>query len=288
MRDVGKHFTVNYMLQKDSVQGRMDAGISYTEFSYMLLQAYDYLELRRRYGVRLQMGGSDQWGNITAGMELIRRTTGMDAHAITSPLVTTSAGTKFGKTEAGTIWLDANLTTPYAFYQFLVNVDDRDVGKFLRYFTLLDQQEIEALDTCVAEQPEKRDAQRRLAREVTRMVHGDALQAVEEATQILFGGSLLGVSTAPFEVLKREIPYVTTDAPDWSQISRVLELLISVGIFESKKDAKRAIQQGGFYVNNKRIAADQQLLEPEDLLHSRYLLARKGSRSYSLIEVRTS
>jgi tyrosyl-tRNA synthetase len=288
MRDVGKHFTVNYMLQKDSVQGRMDAGISYTEFSYMLLQAYDYLELRRRYGVRLQMGGSDQWGNITAGMELIRRTTGMDAHAITSPLVTTSAGTKFGKTEAGTIWLDANLTTPYAFYQFLVNVDDRDVGKFLRYFTLLDQQEIEALDACVTEQPEKRDAQRRLAREVTRMVHGDALQAVEEATKILFGGSLLGVSTAPFEVLKREIPYVTTDAPDWNQISRMLELLISVGMFESKKDAKRAIQQGGFYINDKRIAADQQQLEPEDLLHGRYLLARKGSKSYALIEAKSN
>jgi tyrosyl-tRNA synthetase len=288
MRDVGKHFTVNYMLQKDSVQGRMDAGISYTEFSYMLLQAYDYLELRRRYGVRLQMGGSDQWGNITAGMELIRRTTGMDAHAITSPLVTTSAGTKFGKTEAGTIWLDANLTSQYAFYQFLVNVDDRDVGKFLRYFTLLDQQEIETLDRSVAEQPEKRDAQRRLAREVTRMVHGDALDAVEQATQILFGGSLLGVSTAPFEVLKREIPSVTTDAPDWNQLSRVIELLITLGLFESKKDAKRAIQQGGFYINNKRIAADQQQLEPEDLLHGLYLLARKGAKSYALIEVRAS
>jgi tyrosyl-tRNA synthetase len=287
MRDVGKHFTVNYMLQKDSVQGRMDAGISYTEFSYMLLQAYDFLELRRRYGVRLQMGGSDQWGNITAGMELIRRTTGMDAHAITSPLVTTSGGTKFGKTEAGTIWLDANLTSPYAFYQFLVNVDDRDVGKFLRYFTVLGQEEIEALDAAVAEHPERREAQRRLAREVTCVVHGESLlQPVEEATQILFGGSLDGLSAAALEVLKREIPFVTIDSADWSQVSKIVDALIGVGMFESKKDAKRAIQQGGFYLNGARISPDQQQVDSSTLLHGRFLLSRKGSKSYALIEVR--
>ena len=175
-----------------------------------------------------------------------------------------------------------------AFYQFLVNVDDRDVGKFLRYFTLLAQDEIEALDQCVAEQPEKRDAQRRLAREVTRMVHGDALQAVEEATQILFGGSLAGLSAAAFEVLKAEVPCVTTDAVDWNQISRVIELLIAVGMFESKKDAKRAIQQGGFYINNKRIAPDQQQIELGELLHGRFLLVRKGAKSYALIEVRAA
>jgi tyrosyl-tRNA synthetase len=287
MRDVGKHFTVNYMLQKDSVQGRMDAGISYTEFSYMLLQAYDFLELRRRYGVRLQMGGSDQWGNITAGMELIRRTTGMDAHAITSPLVTTSGGTKFGKTEAGTIWLDANLTSPYAFYQFLVNVDDRDVGKFLRYFTVLGQEEIEALDAAVAQHPEKREAQRRLAREVTCVVHGESLlQPVEEATQILFGGSLDGLSAAALEVLKREIQFVTIDSADWSQVSKIVDALIGVGMFESKKDAKRAIQQGGFYLNGARISPDQQQLDSSTLLHGRFVLSRKGSKSYALIEVR--
>jgi tyrosyl-tRNA synthetase len=287
MRDVGKHFTVNYMLQKDSVQGRMEAGISYTEFSYMLLQAYDFLELRRRYDVRLQMGGSDQWGNITAGMELIRRTTGTDAHAITSPLVTTSAGTKFGKTEAGTIWLDANLTSPYAFYQFLVNVDDRDVGKFLRYFTLIGQEEIESLDQSVADRPEKREAQRRLARDVTRVVHGDhALRAVEEATQILFGRSLEGLSVDAFEVLTREIPCVTVSADSWQQLSTLIDLLIGAGMFESKKDAKRAIQQGGFYVNNKRVAPDQQQLEGTEPIHGRFLLARKGSKSYALIEAR--
>ena len=287
MRDVGKHFTVNYMLQKDSVQGRMEAGISYTEFSYMLLQAYDFLELRRRHGVSLQMGGSDQWGNITAGMELIRRTTGMDAHAITSPLVTTSAGTKFGKTESGAIWLDPNLTSPYAFYQFLVNVDDRDVGKFLRYFTLIGQEEMLSLDQSVAERPEKRDAQRRLARDVTRVVHGDvALRAVEEATQILFGGSLDGLSVDAFEVLTQEIPCVSVGIDGWQQIASLIELLIGAGMFESKKDAKRAIQQGGFYINNKRISADQQVLEPSELIHGRFLLARKGSKSYALIDVR--
>jgi tyrosyl-tRNA synthetase len=286
MRDVGKHFTVNYMLQKDSVQGRMDAGISYTEFSYMLLQAYDFLELRRRYDVRLQMGGSDQWGNITAGMELIRRTTGMDAHAITSPLVTTSAGTKFGKTEAGAIWLDAELTTPYTFYQFLMNVDDRDAGKFLRYFTLLDQEEIVDLDERTATQPQLRQAQRTLAREVTRMVHGDSLlRPVEEATQTLFGGSLGGVSWEAFEVLKREIPCATTDRADWNRISTIIELLIEVGTFESKKDAKRAIQQGGFYLNQKRVLPEQEEIEEGDLVHGRYLLARKGSKSYALIDV---
>jgi tyrosyl-tRNA synthetase len=287
MRDVGKHFTVNYMLQKDSVQGRMDAGISYTEFSYMLLQAYDFLELRRRHGVRLQMGGSDQWGNITAGMELIRRSTGMDAHAITSPLVTTAAGTKFGKTEAGAIWLDPNLTSPYAFYQFLVNIDDRDAGKFLRYFTLLGQEEILSLERDVAERPEQREAQRRLAREVTRVVHGDvALRAVEEATQILFGGSLDGLSVDAFEVLTREIPCVSASAERALQIATLVELLIGAGMFESKKDAKRAIQQGGFYVNNTRVAADQQSLETTELIHGRFLLARKGSKSYALVEVR--
>src|SRR5262249_29752488 len=161
------------MLQKDSVQGRMEAGISYTEFSYMLLQAYDFLELRRRHDVRLQMGGSDQWGNITAGIELIRRSTGQDAHAITAPLVTTAAGTKFGKTEAGAIWLDPALTSPYTFYQFLVNVDDRDAGKYLRYFTMLPREVIEAHEGSIEMAPDKREAQHALAADVTTRVHGD-------------------------------------------------------------------------------------------------------------------
>jgi tyrosyl-tRNA synthetase len=290
MRDVGKHFTVNYMLQKDSVKGRMESGISYTEFSYMLLQAYDFLELRRRHDVRLQMGGSDQWGNITAGIELIRRTLGTDAHAITSPLVTTSAGTKFGKTESGTIWLDATMTSPYKFYQFLINVDDRDAGRYLRYFTLLSEAEIEALDQGIAERPERREAQRTLARDVTRVVHGDdVLRPVEEATQILFGGELSGVSASAFEVLKQEIPYFVTADENWFVIGKLIELLIGPGgLFESKKDAKRAIQQGGFYVNGTRIGVEQTQLEAGDLLHGRYLLVKKGNKNYALVEVTPS
>ncbi len=190
MRDVGKHFTVNFMLQKESVKGRMEAGISFTEFSYMLLQAYDFLELHRRHGVTLQMGGSDQWGNITAGTELIRRAVGGEAHGITLPLITTSTGAKFGKSEAGAVWLDPTRTSPYKFYQFWINTDDRDVGKYLRTFTLLSHEEIEGLDASAAGSPEKREAQRALARDVTARVHGDgAVRAAEEVSGLLFGGA---------------------------------------------------------------------------------------------------
>ena len=287
MRDVGKHFTVNYMLQKDSVKGRMDDGISFTEFSYMLLQAYDYLELRRRHGVRLQMGGSDQWGNITAGIELIRRTLGSDAHAITSPLVTTSAGTKFGKSEAGAVWLDASMTSPYKFYQFLVNGDDRDAGRYLRYFTLLSQEQIAELETSLTEHPEKRDAQYALAREVTRLVHGAATtETVEEATGILFKNTaLISVGAGPFEVLKNEITFFKiTREPGWNTISRLIDALTGPeGLFPSKKDAKRAIQQGGFYVNGERVGPEQ--TEIPELLYGRFLLVKKGARNFALVEV---
>ncbi|HTD84766.1 MAG TPA: tyrosine--tRNA ligase, partial [Gemmatimonadaceae bacterium] len=190
MRDVGKHFTVNYMLAKESVQARIEGGISFTEFSYMLLQAYDFLELYRREGVTLQIGGSDQWGNITAGMELIRRVEGKTAHALTMPLVTTASGSKFGKTEAGAVWLDPERTSPYKFYQYWINVDDRDAGKYLRFFTLLTRKEIEALDKLIANAPEKREAQQALAREVTARVHGEeAARVAEEVSKVLFGKS---------------------------------------------------------------------------------------------------
>src|SRR5688572_2610298 len=189
LRDVGKHFTVNYMLQKDSVRSRMDAGISFTEFTYMLLQAYDFLELKRRDGVTLQLGGSDQWGNITAGIELIRRIDGAEAHALTMPLVTTSSGAKFGKTEAGAVWLAADRTSPYAFYQFWLATEDADVGRYLRYYTLLARDEIEALDAETAATPEGRAAQQALARDVTRRVHGEvALAAAEQVSTFFFGG----------------------------------------------------------------------------------------------------
>jgi tyrosyl-tRNA synthetase len=292
MRDVGKHFTVNYMLQKDSVKGRMDAGISFTEFSYMLLQAYDFLELRRRHGEKLQMGGSDQWGNITAGIELIRRTIGADAHAITAPLVTTSAGTKFGKTEAGAVWLDAALTSPYKFYQFFVNVDDRDAGKYLRYFTLLSQDEIEALEKAVVEHPERRDAQRALAREVTRTVHGSGpLKTAEEVSELLFGGAdPRSLSLDALLALKLEIPVFTIEPdPTRTEVTTydVLEA-VCIGpdaLFKSKAEARRMVQQGGVYLNGQRMDTERRPLAPDELLGGKYVLVRKGARNYGLVEI---
>lgn len=282
MRDVGKHFTVNYMLQKDSVKGRMEAGISFTEFSYMLLQAYDFLELNRRYGATVQMGGSDQWGNITAGVELIRRVQSVEAHAITFPLVTTSAGTKFGKTEAGAIWLDPSLTSPYKFYQFWINVDDRDAGRYLRFFTLLPRETVEGLDTASREHPEKRDAQRALARDVTARVHGEAaVAAAEEVSGLLFGGAdPSALSLAAVEALREEIPFhVATTLTD---PQAVIDAVTSEtdGLFKSKGDAKRMVQQGGVYLNGRRVDGDMTSVAP---LHGRYVLVRKGARNYALV-----
>jgi tyrosyl-tRNA synthetase len=289
MRDVGKHFTVNYMLQKESVNARLEDGISYTEFSYMLLQAYDFLELNRRHGVTLQLGGSDQWGNITAGMELIRRTTGAEVHAITSPLVTTSAGTKFGKTEAGAVWLDATMTSPYQFYQFWVNIDDRDAGRYLRYFTLFPREEIEALDAALAERPEKREAQYALARDVTRRVHGEAaLAAAEEVSSLLFGGAdPRSLSHDALAALEQEIPlfHITKAGPlDTNDIIDA----VSIGpdaLFKSKSDARRLIQQGGVYLNGQRLGAERRTLTSDDLLCGQYVLVRKGARTYALVKV---
>ena len=290
MRDIGKHFTVNYMMQKESVQARLDVGISYTEFSYMLLQAYDFLELRRRYDVRLQMGGSDQWGNITAGIELIRRTLGRDAHAITSPLVTTASGAKFGKTEAGAVWLDASLTSPYKFYQFLVNVDDRDAGRYLRYFTLLPQDEIEQLEQVLAERPEQREAQLALAGEVTRVVHGDrALDAAREVSSLLFGGAdPRSLSRDALLALQLEIPVFTMEPKDAYTTYDVLEA-VCIGpdaLFKSKGDMRRMLQQGGVYLNGRRIGPEREPLQPDDLLGGEFVLVRKGAKSYGLAKVR--
>ncbi|HSQ29171.1 MAG TPA: tyrosine--tRNA ligase [Gemmatimonadaceae bacterium] len=289
MRDVGKHFTVNYMMQKDSVQNRLDAGISYTEFSYMLLQAYDFLELRRRHDVRLQMGGSDQWGNITAGIELVRRSLGADAHAITAPLVTTSSGAKFGKTESGAVWLDATLTSPYKFYQFLVNADDRDAGRYLRFFTLLPQDEIERLERSLAERPEQREAQQALAREVTRMVHGDqALAAAREVSSLLFGGAdPKSLSRDALLALQLEIPVFTMEPKDAYTTYDVLEATC-VGpdaLFKSKADMRRMLQQGGVYLNGRRLGPEREPLGSEELLGGEFVLLRKGARSYGLVKV---
>jgi tyrosyl-tRNA synthetase len=289
MRDVGKHFTVNYMLQKDSVQGRMEAGISYTEFSYMLLQAYDFLELRRRHDVRLQMGGSDQWGNITAGIELIRRSTGLDAHAITSPLVTTSAGTKFGKTEAGAVWLDPDLTSPYQFYQFLVNVDDRDAGKYLRYFTLLSREAIEAHEAAIAAAPEKREAQYALAAEVTTRVHGEqAAKTARDVSTLLFGGGEPhALSHDALAALAREIPVFAITLGGQLTTGDVLDAVCNGpdALFKSKGDMRRMLQQGGVYMNGRRLTPEREPIGFGELLGGEYLLIRKGAKTYALVRI---
>jgi tyrosyl-tRNA synthetase len=279
MRDVGKHFTVNYMLAKESVQARIESGISYTEFSYMLLQAYDYRELFLRDGVTLQVGGSDQWGNITAGMELIRRTEAGEAHALTFPLVTNASGSKFGKTESGNVWLDPERTSPYQFYQFWINVDDRDVGRYLRYFTLLSRQEIEALEQEVAEHPETRSAQQALATEVTTRVHGaEAARVAEDVSRLLFQkADPRSLSSAALEALSREVPradiIVHTD---------VGVMLIELKFAASKSAARRLIEQGGVAINGVRVTSAADLGEP---LPGGYYLVKKGARDFGLVKL---
>ena len=286
MRDVGKHFTVNYMLAKDSVQSRIDAGISYTEFSYMLLQAYDFLELKRRDDVSLQLGGSDQWGNMTAGMELLRRTGAGDAHVMTMPLMMKADGTKFGKTEGGAVWLDATLTSPYRFYQFWVNSDDRDVGRWLRFLTLLPRSEIESLDAEASEHPERRAAQRALARDVTTRVHGaEAARVAEEVSALLFGGGdARSLSAGAIDALGREIP--TADVALPPDGVDVLDLLTETKLAASRGAAKRLVEQGGVYVNGARVAMTERTVRADRLLAGGHALLRKGARDYALVKLR--
>lgn len=281
MRDIGKHFTVNYMLAKESVQSRIEGGISFTEFSYMLMQAYDYLELHRREGVTLQMGGSDQWGNITAGMELIRRVEGKTTHALTLPLVTTASGTKFGKTEAGAVWLDPSRTSPYKFYQYWINVDDRDAGRFLRMFTLLSREEIESLERAIEAAPEKREAQQALARDVTARVHGDdAARVAEEVSRVLFGkADPTSLSEPVLKALSGEVPYSET-----SGTPALLDALVSLQLAASKSAARRLVEQGGVYVNGQRASIDTNLASANSLAGGYHLL-RKGARDYGLLRV---
>jgi tyrosyl-tRNA synthetase len=282
MRDVGKHFTVNYMLAKDSVQSRIEGGISFTEFSYMLLQAYDFLELHRREGVTLQIGGSDQWGNITAGLELIRRVAGKTAHALTMPLVTTASGTKFGKTEAGAVWLDPARTSPYKFYQYWINVDDRDAGKYLRLFTLMPRDEIEALDQLLTSAPEKREAQQALARDMTARVHGEEAGRVsEEVSRVLFGKADPTSLTEPvLRALSEEVPFAESAEPPG-----LLDALVTLKLAASKGAARRLIEQGGVYLNGQRATVDTNLSSTPALAGGYHLL-RKGARDYGLIRTR--
>ncbi len=294
LRDTGKHFTVNYMLQKDSVKSRMDAGISYTEFSYMLLQAYDFLELRRRDGVTLQLGGSDQWGNITAGIELIRRADGVEANALTIPLVTNSSGAKFGKSVGGAVWLDAERTSPYAFYQFWLQTEDRDAGRYLRFFTLLDRVEIEALEAATEATPEKRAGQLALARDVTRRVHGDvALQAAEQVSQFFFGGLNPGELTdESFAILRAEAPFFEVDRAAIASESDpagfdALKLLTASGLAASNGAAKRLLEQGAVSVNKAKTEASQRMIPSSDaLLRGGHVVVGKGKKDFALLRVR--
>ena len=285
LRDVGKHFTVNYMLAKESVKRRYEEGISFTEFSYMLLQAYDFLVLHDRYGCTLQMGGSDQWGNIVAGIELIRKLRGTRCYALVSPLVTTSAGIKFGKTEAGSVWLDANLTSPYRFYQFWFNTDDRDVVKYLKFFTMLNRQEIATLEALTASAPEKREAQKRLAEEVTLMVHGEYnLRKAIQASQVLFGGEIADLSASEVLDIFADVP--SSDIPRASFAGDgmpLVDLVIACGFAPSKGAARRLIEAGGIYVNNRRVADVQAAIDLSALIEGQYLVLRKGAREYHLV-----
>jgi tyrosyl-tRNA synthetase len=286
MRDVGKHFSVNAMLAKDSVKRRLESeeGITYTEFSYSLLQAYDFVILFDRFGCTLQMGGSDQWGNITAGMDLIRRLRGGKAHGLVLPLVTTSGGTKFGKTEAGTIWLDPELTKPYEFYQFWLNTDDRDVVRYLKFFTFLDASRISELEVATANEPEKRHAQQELARHVTALVHGDAaVRDAETASRKLFGGDVASMSVKELLQVFPNVPSSTTTyvAEGWP----IVELLSSVGVASSKSDAARLIRGGGIYVNNRRITDEKLRLRPDEAIEGQLFVVRKGKKENYLVRI---
>jgi tyrosyl-tRNA synthetase len=286
MRDVGKHFTVNAMLAKDSVKRRIEGteGISYTEFSYSLLQAYDFLELYRRFNCTLQMGGSDQWGNITAGMDLVRRVEGGRAHGIVFPLITTASGTKFGKTESGTVWLDAQLTSPYAFYQFWLNTSDSDVVRYLKYFTFLDKPRIDALEAVTREQPDRREAQRVLAQEVTRLVHGDAAVAdAERSAEKLFKGELDAMSSSELQQVFSSVPSSETEyrADGWP----ITEFLSSNSVTSSKGEAARLIRGGGISVNGQRVSDEKARIRPEEAMHGEYFVIRKGKRDNYLVRV---
>jgi tyrosyl-tRNA synthetase len=286
MRDVGKHFTVNAMLAKESVKRRIEGedGISYTEFSYSLLQAYDFLVLHEKYGCTLQMGGSDQWGNITAGMDLIRRVRGGKAHGLVMPLVTTAAGTKFGKTEAGAVWLDPSLTKPYEFYQFWLNVDDRDAGRYLKYFTFFDRDRIAELEAASARAPERRHAQRALAREVTRLVHGEeAVREAESSAEKLFKGDLRAMTEAQLLEVFGSVPSseIARVADGWA----ITDFLSTNAVVGSKSEAARLIRGGGVSINGDRIADEKARLRPEDAIYGRYFVIRKGKKDNFLVRV---
>ncbi len=278
LRDIGKYFSVNAMLAREAVKARLETGISYTEFSYVVLQSMDYLELYRRYGCKLQIGGSDQWGNIVSGVDLIRRVTGGSAHALTTPLITKADGTKFGKTAGGAVWLDPQLTTPYAFYQFWINQDDRDVVNLLRVFSFKPREEIEALEKEVAERTAARAAQRALAEELTSLVHGpEECARVVAASKALFGhGALEELDERTLASALAETPHAELPR---DPMPSVVDMLVATGLSPSKSAARRTINEGGAYLNNRKITHENAVPEPADLLHGCWLVLRRGKRN---------
>ena len=291
LRDIGKHFTVNYMISKDSVKSRLSRegeGISFTEFTYMLMQSYDFLHLYDEYNCVAQAGGSDQWGNITAGIELIRRMRGAKAHGVAYPLITNASGSKFGKTAGGeNAWLDPNRTSPYRFYQFWLNTDDADVINYLKYFTWLTRSEIEDLEQALDEHPERRKAQRTLAREMTQMIHGEtALAKAAQASTVLFGGDLQGLDAGDIQDIFADVPS--------SEIARaelggegvpVVDLFVTSSLASGKGDARRSIDGGGMYINNQRIADTERMVTTADAIDGKFLILRKGRKRYHLVKV---
>jgi len=289
LRDVGKYFTVNNLIGKEAIKRRLDSedGISFTEFTYPLLQAYDYLVLHDRHKCTLQMGGSDQWGNILAGVDLIRRLRGSKAHALVFPLVTTSAGVKFGKTEAGAVWLDAKLTSPYRFYQFWLNTDDRDVITYLKFFTWLSKDEIEEQERNVKDAPDKREAQRRLAREVTAMLHGETeLQKALRASEVLFGKEISGLSVGEILDIFADVPSTEIDPSKLDADGFTLgDALVVAGLAPSKGEAKRLVQGGGVAVNNVRADDPRKMITASEFIDGQVLVLRKGAKHYHVIKI---
>ncbi|WP_223836771.1 tyrosine--tRNA ligase [Paenibacillus oceani] len=282
LSDVGKNFTVNYMLAKDSVDSRLANGISFTEFSYMILQAYDFHKLHQDLGCSLQLGGSDQWGNITAGLDLIGKMGGGEAYGMTMPLVTKSDGKKFGKSESGAIWLDRNKTSAYQFYQFWINTDDNDVIKFLKYFTFLTREQIAALETELGERPEQRAAQRELAREVTRIVHGDeAVESAENITQALFSGDFARLSETELVEALQDMP---TTVLSGQQETGLIDLLVEAKAAPSRRQAKQDIESGAVYVNGERMSGIDSMIGEQHRLHGKYVVLRRGKKNYYLIK----
>ena len=290
LRDVGKHFSVNALLKKESVRRRVEhdeTGISYTEFSYALLQAYDFVQLNERYGCTFQMGGSDQWGNITAGIDLVRRMRGEKAYGITYPLLTGAGGHKFGKTQAGAVWLDPELTSPYRFFQFWMTVDDRDVIRYLRYFTLLGSEEISELESTHEERPNERTAHRALAEDVTGRVHGkNGLASAQRAIDVLFGGEIAGLGADAIADVFADVPSSEIAlARLEGEGTGVLDLFADAGVCKSRGEARRSVEGGGLSINNVRVEEVGAIVTISDTIEGRFLILRKGKKNYHMVRI---